>query len=195
MTVASASCEEEPELAIRLFEWPFAQQLKGLHDDLLDAGLALSNVVNPGLTAEAVWTDPLAVIVPARHPLLAHGRIRLDDALRYPVVLYRPDADSGSHDQIQAVLASATVIPKVVDRVTSLGVMLTLAGAGYGVGFAAASQVRALRRPDVVIRPLAGTPPILTTYLLRRRGEPPAMLKRFIERVKALDTSLDVPDG
>jgi DNA-binding transcriptional LysR family regulator len=39
-----ARCREgDPEFAIRLFEWPFTQQLKGLHDDLLDAGLALSN--------------------------------------------------------------------------------------------------------------------------------------------------------
>jgi DNA-binding transcriptional LysR family regulator len=194
-TLLARNREEEPELAIHLFEWPFAQQLKGLHDDLLDAGLALSNAVHPGLVAEAVWTDPLVVAVPARHPLLAYAHVRLDDALRYPVVLYHPDADSGGHDQIQAALAGATVIPKVVDRVTSLGVMLTLAGAGYGVGFASAAQVRALRRPDVVIRPLAGTPPVLTTYLLRRRGEPQAPLKRFIERVKALDTSQDVAGG
>jgi hypothetical protein len=40
----------------------------------------------------------------------------------------------------------------------------------------------ALRRLDIVIRPLAGTPPALTTYLLRRRSEPQAPMKRFIER-------------
>jgi DNA-binding transcriptional LysR family regulator len=194
-TLLARNREEEPELAIRLFEWPFAQQLKGLHDDLLDVGLVLSNAVHPGLVAEAVWADPLSVVVPARHPLLAHAHVRLDDALRYPVVLYHPDADSGGYDQIQAALAGTPIVPKVVDRVTSLGVMLTLAGAGYGVGFAAASQVRALRRPDVVIRPLAGTPSVLTTYLLRRRGEPPATLKRFIERVKVLDAVPDAPGG
>jgi len=41
--------------------------------------------------------------------------------------------------------------------VTSLGVMLTLVGAGYGIGFAIASQVQTLQRPDISIRPLAGT--------------------------------------
>jgi DNA-binding transcriptional LysR family regulator len=133
-TLLARSREEEPELAIRLFEWPFAQQLKGLHDDLLDAGLALSNAVHPGLTAEAVWADPLAVVVPARHPLLAHAHVRLDDALRYPVVLYHPDADSGGHDQIQAALAGIPIIPKVVDRVTSLGVMLSAASPGRTTG-------------------------------------------------------------
>src|SRR3546814_3745903 len=71
-TLLARSREEEPELEIRVFELPFAQQLKMLHDDLLDIGFALSNAVHDGLVAEPVWTDPLSVIVPARHPLLAH---------------------------------------------------------------------------------------------------------------------------
>ena len=62
------SREEEPELEIRVFELPFAQQLKGLHNDLLDIGFALSDAVSEGLVAEPVWTDPLSVIVPVRHP-------------------------------------------------------------------------------------------------------------------------------
>lgn len=56
--------EDEPELEIRVFELPFAQQLKMLHDDLLDIGFALSNAVHDGLVAEPVWADPLSVIVP-----------------------------------------------------------------------------------------------------------------------------------
>lgn len=62
--------------------------------------------------------------------------------------------------------------------------MLTLVGAGYGIGFAIASQVQTLQRPDISVRPLAGTPPMLSTYLLRRKGEPTDPMKRFIERVK-----------
>lgn len=62
--------------------------------------------------------------------------------------------------------------------------MLTLVGAGYGIGFAIASQVQTLQRPDISIRPLAGSPPVLSTYLLRRRGEPSEPMKRFIERAK-----------
>lgn len=183
-TLLARSREQEPELEIRVFEMPFRQQLKGLHNDLLDVGFALSNAVNDGLVAEAVWTDPLSVIVPARHPLLVHGQVRLDDALKFPVVLCHPEADSGCHHQIQAVLEGASVEPKVVDRVTSLGVMLTLVGAGYGISFAIASQVQTLQRSDIAIRPLVGTAPTLSTYLLRRQGEPSASMKRFLARAR-----------
>lgn len=180
------SREEEPELGIRVFELPFSQQLKGLHNDLLDIGFALSDGVNDGLVAEPAWSDPLSVIVPARHPLLAHVQVKLQDALKFPLVLCHPDAGSGCHSQIQAVLDGAAVTPKVADHVTSLGVMLTLVGAGYGIGFAIGSQVQTWQRPDIAIRPLAGTAPTLTAFLLRRQGEPSEPMKRFISRVKAI---------
>lgn len=183
-TLLARSREQEPELEIRVFEMPFRQQLKGLHNDLLDIGFALSNAVNDGLVAEAVWTDPLSVIVPARHPLLIHGQVRLEDALKFPLVLCHPEADSGCHQQIQAVLEGASVEPKVVDHVTSLGVMLTLVGAGYGISFAIASQVQTLQRSDITIRPLVGTAPTLSIYLLRRQGEPSAPVKRFLVRAR-----------
>ena len=185
-SLLARSREDEPELEIRVFEMPFAQQLKGLHNDLLDIGFALSNAVNDGLLAEAVWTAPLSVIVPARHPLLAHGHVKLDDALKFPLVLCHPEAASGCYHQIQSALEGASVALKVVDHVTSLGVMLTLVGAGYGIGFAIASQVQALQRADIAVRPLVGVPPTLTTYLLRRQGDPTEPVKRFMERIAAM---------
>lgn len=129
-------------------------------------------------------TDPLSVIVPARHPLLAHVQVPLAEALKFPLVLCHPESGSGCRHQIQALLQNAGTPLKLVDEVTSLGVMLTLVGAGYGIGFAIASQVQTLQRPNISIRPLAGTPPMLSTYLLRRRGEPSEPMGRFIERVK-----------
>ncbi|QKD43575.1 LysR family transcriptional regulator [Alicycliphilus denitrificans] len=185
----ASSREEEPELEIRVFELPFSQQLIGLHNNLLDVGFALSDAVSEGLVAEAVWTDPLSVVVPARHPLLEHSEVELNDALKCPLVLCHPESGSGCHHQIQAVLDAGTGTPKVVDRVTSLGVMLTLVGAGYGIGFGIASQVKSLQRADIAIRPFAGAPPALNTYLLRRRGEPAEAMKRFLQRVEATKTS------
>ena len=47
----------------------------------------------------------------------------------------------------------------------------------------------ALNRPDIATRPLAGAPSMLSTYLVRRGGEPSEPLKRFISRVKRLNAS------
>jgi DNA-binding transcriptional LysR family regulator len=188
-TLLARSREEEPELEIRVFELPFSQQLTNLHHDLLDVGFALSGAVTDGLVAEPVWTDSLSVIVPARHPLLVHAEVKLQDAMKFPLVLCHPEASSGGYDQIQAALEGAAMPLKVVDRVMSLSVVLTLVGAGYGIGFATSSQVPALQRPDIAIRPLAGEPHMLSTYLLRRQGEPSEPMKRFMERVRGLSAS------
>lgn len=185
-TLLARSREDEPELEIRVFELPFAQQLKVLDDDLLDIGFALSSAVHDGLVAEPMWTDPLSVILPARHPLLAHVQVPLGEALKFPLVLCHPESGSGCRHQIQAMLEDTGTPLKLVDEVASLGVMLTLVGAGYGIGFAIASQVQTLQRPDISIRPLAGTPPMLSTYMLRRQGEPSEPMKRFMERVMAM---------
>jgi hypothetical protein len=57
----------------------------------------------------------------------------------------------------------------------------------YGIGFMIASQAAVTQRPDVVVRPLAGRSPMLTTYLLRSETEPSGPLARFIDRVSRSD--------
>lgn len=174
--------EEEPDVEIRLFEKPLSQQVKGLLSGLYDAGFAQSDDVGKGIVAEPVWSDALVVAVPARHPLLAHKRIPLDEVLRYPLVLCQPEMCEGYSRQIEAVLRSASTQPIVAEHVGTLDLMMTLVTAGYGLGFASASQVPVCRHQEVVARPLAGRSPMLTTYLLRPDTDPSEQLNRFIDR-------------
>lgn len=118
--------EEEPEVEIRLAETSLSQQIKDLRRDLFDAGFAHSDEVGDGITAAPVWTDPLLVAVPARHPLLEYPRIPLDEVLRCPLVLCHPEACEGSWRQIRRVLHALDVRPSVVDRVPTLDLMTTL---------------------------------------------------------------------
>ncbi len=179
-----AQCRErEPEVEIRLFEKPLSQQLKGLRSGLYDAGLAQSDDVGEGIIAEPVWSDALVVAVPARHPLLAHKRIPLDEVLRYPLVLCHPEMCEGYCQQIEAILRTADTQPIVAEHVATLDLMMTLVTAGYGLGFASAAQIPVCRHPEVVARPLAGRSPMLTTYLLRPDIDPSEQLNRFINRV------------
>ncbi|HMT71957.1 MAG TPA: hypothetical protein PKD16_17440, partial [Saprospiraceae bacterium] len=67
----------------------------------------------------------------------------------------------------------------------SLDMMLTLVGAGYGVGFMTATKIPVSQRPDVVIRPLALDTAVITTYLLRlESSNSSASLVRFIDRLR-----------
>ncbi|MFM5701015.1 LysR family transcriptional regulator [Aeromonas caviae] len=180
--------QEEPEVEVRFFEVPLSQQIKGLHDDLYDVGFARSDEVGDDLVAMPAWSDALMVAVPARHPLLAHKRIPLDELLRYPLVLCDPQACESHAKHVDRVLRRADMEPLIAERVASCDLMMALVSAGFALGLTGAAHIAASREPGVVARPLASRVPPLTTYLLHPTGELPDVLSRFIERVQAIDS-------
>ena len=180
--------QEEPEVELRFFEVPLSQQIKGLHDDLYDVGFAQSDDVGDGITAIPVWSDALMVAVPARHPLLAHKRIPLDELLRYPLVLCNPQVCEGHAKHVERVLRRADMEPLVAERVASCDLMMALVSAGFAIGLTGEAHIAASREPGVVARPLASRVPPLTTYLLYLDDEPSDVLARFIERVQAIES-------
>lgn len=174
---------EEPEVEIRLHEVSLAQQLKGLCEDLFDVGFARSNQTGPGLSAQAVWHTPLAIAVPARHPLLVFKQIPLLEALRFPLVLFDPKTHTGLNEQIGRLLRQACVPINVAERVSSHEVMVSLIAAGYGIGLTCEAQMALCQSNEVVTRPVSGNPPPLTSYLLRTQSTPSEQLQRFISRI------------
>jgi len=191
LTAVLAQCrEEEPEVGIRLFQVPLTQQIRGLHDDLYDAGFAQSAEAGDGIVAEPAWSDPLVVVVPARHPLLSYKRIPLAEVLRYPLVMGDSELCEGYDRQIARILRRVDMEPLVAERVRSPDLLLTLVAAGYALALVGASLVVACRNPDVVSRPLAGRSPMLTTWLLRRDADPSETLSRFIDRVSPMDAEV-----
>lgn len=179
--------EEDPEIEIRLFEVPLAQQLSGLRDDLYDAGFSMADEVGDGIIIEPAWEDELMVAMPARHELLAHRRVPLDEVLQHPLVLGDPAVCEGHAKQIDRILRKQDREPLIEQYVATFDVMMTFVSAGLALGLAGAAHIASSREPGVVGRPLAGKSPMLTTYLLRRDAEPSQALARFIERVEALE--------
>jgi len=178
--------EEDPEIEIRLFEVPLAQQLSGLRDHLYDAGFSMADEVGDGIIIEPAWEDELMVAMPARHELLAHRRVPLDEVLQHPLVLGDPAVCEGHAKQIDRILRKQDREPLIEQYVATFDVMMTFVSAGLALGLAGAAHIASSHEPGVVGRPLAGKSPMLTTYLLRRDAEPSQALARFIERVEAL---------
>jgi len=188
-----AQCrEEDPEVEVRLFEVPLSQQIKGLHDDLYDAGFSMAEDVDDGILVIPAWEDEMMVAVPARHPVLAFKKIPLEEVLHYPLVLSDPAACEGHARQVDRFLRKLDQEPLIAQRVATFDVMMTLVSAGLALGLAGAAHIASSREPGVVGRPLAGKPHMLTTYLLRRNAEPSEMLARFTERVAFLASEDDL---
>lgn len=181
--------EEDPEIEIRLFEVPLDQQIKGLHDDLYDAGFSMADEVGDGIIIDPAWEDPLMVAVPARHPVLAYKQVPLEEVLRYPIVLGDPAICEGHARQVDRILRRQEREPLIAQRVATFDVMMTLVSAGLALGLAGAAHIASSREPGVVARALSGKPPMLTTYMLRRDAEPSQMLARFIERLASMGSN------
>ena len=167
---------------------PLSQQIRGLHNDLYDAGFAQSDEVDDGIVTIPAWNDTLMVAVPARHPLLAHKRIPLEELLRYPLVLCDPHACEGHARYVDRLLRRSDMQPLIAERVASCDLMMTLVSGGFALGLTDAAHIAANHELDVVARPLASRVPPLTTYLLHLEGEPSDVLTRFIERVQAIES-------
>lgn len=61
-------------------------------------------------------------------------------------------------------------------------------------GFSSLARINELNNPDVVARPLDGCATTLTTYLVRREGNPAEQLARFIGRVSPEESQALLPD-
>ena len=155
--------EEDPEIEIRLFEVPLAQQLSGLRDDLYDVGFSMADEVGDGIIIEPAWEDELMVAMPARHELLAHKRVPLDEVLQHPLVLGDPAVCEGHAKQIDRILRKQDREPLIEQYVATFDVMMTFVSAGLALGLAGAAHIASSHEPGVVGRPLAGKSPMLTT--------------------------------
>lgn len=187
LTNLLARCrEEEPEVEVHLFQVPSSMLLKGLQDDLFDAGFSYSADVGERLWAEPLWSDPLFIILPTRHPLLRYQAIPSAEFLNYPLVLCMTETGQACCPQLDDLLRSLKARPDIIGRVTSHELMVTLVAAGYGIGFSSAAHIEACRYPDIVARPIADGSFELATYLLRPEQPPSAQLSNFIQRARQL---------
>lgn len=178
--------EEEPEIEIRLAEVPLSEQLRGLRAGDFTIGFAHTAEVGEEIIAEPIWHDPLILAVPARHPLLAHREVPLSELASYPLVLCDPQVCEGYSRALTRLLRLLEREPNVIEHASSLDMMLTLVGAGYGIGFTTAARLAVSQRADVIARALAADSAVITTYLLRSRSDAscPA-LERFIARLRS----------
>jgi len=89
------------------------------------------------------------------------------------------------YTQLEAALLVASDSPNVVDYAENQQVLLTLVGAGYGLGFVLATHAETIQRPDIVVRPIASPPPLVKTFLLYRTDESSGPVACFLKRARS----------
>jgi len=175
--------DEEPQTPIALIETSTSEQLQGIDAGDYDLGLSLTPAQSP-TSSLALHRDELAVALPARSPLLALENISLRDLAGYPLIIWARDECAPLGERIASMLQSEGTAIEVAHQVKSLGLLVSLVAAGYGIAFAGKSQIAAARHLGVIMRPLSGPPHPLTTYLLHREPFLNPHVERFVDRAR-----------
>lgn len=173
--------ERSPDVAIEVRELPPADQIEALKRGDLDVGFVRAPLHEPQLASENIRTEKLVLALPADHRLAIRERIALSAVAREPFVFFPRARGPGFFDLLISFCRDSGFTPHIVQEAPQIDV-LALVAAGFGLSILPDS-VRELRRGDIVLRPIIGSP-TTELRLVWRSGDTTPAVARFIETVR-----------
>lgn len=174
----------QPLTHIELMSLITTQQEEKLCSGELDVGLMRHPVYSPEIDYLELFREPLAVVMPAGHPLAKEREISA--ALLSGVNFISTDpAYSGALASIVENWASQQQCQlNIVQMATNILVTMNLVGMGLGVSIIP-GYMQSFNTGQVVFRPLAGDAPTIALLMAWRKGELKPALRDFIDIVQA----------
>lgn len=137
-----------PEVEIEILDGNYNEIREWISKGQVDCGF-LSSIVAEGLRFYPLMEDPMYVVVSKHHPLAKQEKIKLEEALRYPLILETPGCDS----DIQELLEQASVVPNICYSFRDDSIILSFVEQGLGVTISQELVLKAFGN-DVIARPL-----------------------------------------
>lgn len=157
--------------------------LAGLvRDREVDLAIVDEAGLGPGLSSEALFSEPLLLAVPPGHPLAARKRLALGALRGEPLILMKPG--HGFRRIVLDALARAGVEPRIVHESGEIETVQALVEAGLGLALVP-SMVRKARGPAYL--DLAAPRPSRTLFLAWRQA---AVLSKAAEALQAAARSV-----
>ncbi|TLZ34405.1 MAG: LysR family transcriptional regulator [Gammaproteobacteria bacterium] len=158
--VAPAIRRALPRLELRLYEYQTAPMLERLRGGELDVGILALPVELDGLESHELYREAFVVALPERHPLAAHGTLRVAD-LKGETLLLLEDGHC-LRDQALEVCSRAGVREPQDFRATSLETLRQMVATGAGVTLLPELAVHGAYRSarGVALRPFARPAPV-----------------------------------
>jgi len=175
-----------PDTALDVESMTVGQQRLNLEMGLIHLGFSGEGATGPHVHVEPLWSDRLIVAVPASHALAQQRRVDVLGA--YPDLRIYSHLDTGrqSTRAVLRLMGQRSGEPLKVQYVATFQIMMTLVGAGLGLGMTTVAHARSVNPSDVVCRSWSGRGSKITTYLSYREGELSELLRRIIERAKTI---------
>jgi len=143
-----------PEVILRLHELSNEEQIKGVLNGTLDAGIVREPASNGRIGCQSVLRDVQVLALPATHRLARQQRIRLRDLRNEPFIVTPRDNGLALYERIVGACVEAGFSPRIVQEAVMTTTVLGLVAAQMGVAIVPSLAV-SLRLPAVVCRPLS----------------------------------------
>jgi len=173
--------EHSPEVAIEVRELPPGDQVEALKRGDLDVGFVRAPLHEPLLASESIRSEKLVLALPVDHRLAIRERVALGAVASEPFVFFPRARGPGFFDFLMSYCRDNGFTPHIVQEAPQIDV-LALVAAGFGLSILPES-VRELRRADIVLRPIIGSPTTELRLVWRSADVSPAVT-RFIEIVR-----------
>ncbi|HUD47541.1 MAG TPA: LysR family transcriptional regulator [Candidatus Baltobacteraceae bacterium] len=175
-----------PSVELRIFELNPDQQLVAFDEGRIDLGFTrrLFSDRRADFEEEVVYTDQLAVALPANHALAKQKVIRLKSLASEPFVQFHRNGAPGLFDEVIGICRRAGFGPRITHEPNLMATAITLVESGLGVSIIPRC-VRTLNRSQAVILPITPkSAPIPLCVIWRKSAHNPA-LAAFLDILRA----------
>jgi DNA-binding transcriptional LysR family regulator len=194
--VPSADCISFPEI-LRVFKHRYrdvqidlrnltaTEQIEALRSGDIDIGFLRPLRTDGLIASERIIREPVVVVLPRKHRLLAKPELRLAEIASEELILCSRYHAPLQHDVIISQFRAADLVPNVLLETDHIQTVLGLVAAGLGISLLPAS-VENLRAPGLSYRPLKEPAPRMEMAVAYRKGDPSQVLGNFLTLVREL---------
>jgi len=130
--------KQYPRVSVSISRLERAKILESVIDNSVDFGVVALPVDDTRLTVVPIHRDELVVIAPPRHPLARMAEVRLEEMVKFPLLLPKVGR---TRDTIERLFAERRLKPEISMELDSSELLKRFVAAGVGVGFIARSSV------------------------------------------------------
>jgi DNA-binding transcriptional LysR family regulator len=175
-----------PRTRLSSYVMPGPEQAEALARNRIDLGFVHPPVPDSGrFVFEEVTQERFVAALPSVHRLTARKRVLAADLANEKFVLFPRELAPGCYDAIQRICRSAGFTPDVIHESNEISVSLRLIPA-IGAVTLFPECVRTRRAPGVSYREIDGSVTTVTCGFLRRSGDSPIQVERFLNLWRTL---------
>lgn len=176
---------EHPLVDLRLHWLDTPHQLTALAEGRIDVGFLRTPERYPlGLTGIPVFSQPVLLALPEKHPLASVKKLECRDLADEPFIAPTVEAELAFVGYVTAVAEQGGFTPRIANRATDYLTIVTMVSAGIGLAAVPASFAR-IQMPGVTYRAINLQKEARIALAYRRSERAPAV-KNFVTSIKSL---------